>query len=112
MEQPSYVLLIACPDRVGLVHHITGVLFRHDLNITNNQEFVEYEHNRFFMRTSFSGAVDPEGLLQEIRQVLPPDAHVRLTRRLPKRVVVLANALKLVFDDKLFVSGNKTIIFD
>ncbi|MEO6758059.1 MAG: formyltetrahydrofolate deformylase [Saprospiraceae bacterium] len=89
MEQPSYVLLIACPDRVGLVHHITGVLFRHDLNITNNQEFVEYEHNRFFMRTSFSGAVDPAVLLQEIRQVVAPEAHVRLTRRLPKRVVVL-----------------------
>ena len=89
MEQPTYVLLIACADRVGLVHHITGVLYRHDLNIIGNQEFVEYEHNRFFMRTSFSGVADPEALLLEIRQVLPADASVQLNLKRPKKIVLL-----------------------
>lgn len=30
MEHPTYVLLIAGADRIGLVHHITGVLYRYD----------------------------------------------------------------------------------
>ena len=89
MEQPIYILLIDCADQTGLVHHITGVLYRNGLNVIGNQEFVEYEHNRFFMRTTFSGAVDPETLLLEMRQVLPVEANVLLSQKRRKKIVVL-----------------------
>jgi formyltetrahydrofolate deformylase len=89
MQLPTYVLLIDCPDQTGLVHHITGVLFRHGLNITGNQEFVEHEHNRFFMRTTFAGQVDKNGILSEIRGILPPESQVELAQKRRKKIVLL-----------------------
>ena len=50
-----HVLLVECPDQRGLVHEITGVLLRHQCNVTSNHEFVDVEANRFFMRTEFTG---------------------------------------------------------
>ena len=45
-QQPGYILLIDCPDQKGLVHQISGVLYRLGLNIIGNQEFVEHEEDR------------------------------------------------------------------
>ncbi len=89
MEQPIYVLLIDCPDQIGLVHNITGVLYRHGLNITGNQEFVEHEQERFFMRTTFSGLVEEAKLLEELREVLPANASVRFAPKRRKNIVLL-----------------------
>lgn len=89
MEQPTYVLLIDSPDRTGLVHHVTGVLYRQGLNIIGNQEFVEREHDRFFMRTTFAGTVDEAAVLTEIRGVLPPQSEVRLAPKRRKQIVLL-----------------------
>lgn len=88
--KPS-VLLVECPDRPGLVHAITGVLFRQGVNVVGNQEFVDRPSARFYMRTEFDGAVDATRLLSELRTVLPPGADVRLSHLEPKRVVVLAS---------------------
>jgi formyltetrahydrofolate deformylase len=85
------VLLVECPDRPGLVHSITGVLFRRGANIVGNQEFVDRVADRFFMRTEFEGGVDREKLLADLRAVLPEGAEVRLSDAEPKRVVVLAS---------------------
>ena len=49
------VLLVECRDIPGLVHAITGVLFKHGMNITMNQEFVDGGFGSFFMRTEFEG---------------------------------------------------------
>ncbi|MEY3240750.1 MAG: hypothetical protein RIR11_2188 [Bacteroidota bacterium] len=89
MEQPIYVLLIDCPDQKGLVHHISGVLYRLGLNIIGNQEFVEHEDNRFFMRTSFQGKIDKKEVIAEIRGFLPEGSSVTLVRHRPKNIVVL-----------------------
>jgi formyltetrahydrofolate deformylase len=89
MEQPASVLLIDCADQKGLVHNITGVLYRQNVNIIGNQEFVEREQERFFMRTTFSGQVDEARILEELRQVLPPDASVRLSSQQRKKIVLL-----------------------
>lgn len=85
------VLLVECPDRPGLVHSITGVLFRCGANIVGNQEFVDRVADRFFMRTEFEGGIDREGLLADLRALLPEGAEVRLSDSGPKRVVVLAS---------------------
>jgi len=87
----SRVLLVECADRPGLVHGITGVLFRRGLNIVGNQEFVDGESGRFFMRTEFDGAADASSLLDELRGVLSADALIRLSDLAPKRIVVLAS---------------------
>ena len=49
------LLLIECPDEVGLVHRITGVLYRAGFSIVSNHEFVDPSARHFFMRTAFIG---------------------------------------------------------
>lgn len=85
------VLLVECADRPGLVHAITGVLFRQGVNVVGNQEFVDRPLSRFFMRTEFDGAVNASELLAAVRAVLPEQAAIRLSHLEPKRVVVLAS---------------------
>lgn len=87
---PAHTLLVECADQAGLVHAITGVLFRHGANVVGNQEFVDRRAARFFMRTEFDGSLDAHRLVQEIRAVLPADALVRLANPGPRRIVVLA----------------------
>lgn len=86
----SHTLLINCPDRPGLVHHITGVVFRHQLNIICNSEFVERTCSYFFMRTEFSGAFDEGAMMSELKAILPADAVMSLSPRVKKNIVVLA----------------------
>jgi len=87
----TQVLLVESEDRRGLVHAVTGVLLRHGVNVVGNQEFVERDAARFFMRTEFDGAVEVGRIESEVRQVLPPSAKVRLSDLKPKRIVVLAS---------------------
>jgi len=88
---PNHVLLVECPDRRGLVHDITGVLLRHDCNVTSNHEFVDADANQFFMRTEFSGEVEPSAILQETRHLLPADGSARLAPQGKRRVVVFVS---------------------
>ncbi len=87
---PTHILLIDCPDETGLVHRITGVLYRQGGNIVSNSEFVDRDANHFFMRTEFSGDVDAAGLIRQLREALPAAAVIRLADDVPRRVVVLA----------------------
>ncbi|MCZ7647509.1 MAG: formyltetrahydrofolate deformylase [Planctomycetota bacterium] len=85
-----HILLVACPDRTGLVHAISGALFRQGVNIIRNQEFVDHEAGHFFMRTEFSGPFDEARARGELAQALPPGAEVRVATDAPKPIVVLA----------------------
>ena len=87
----AQVLLVECGDRPGLVHAITGVLFRRGLNVVGNEEFVDRDSARFFMRTEFDGEVDQTALVEEVRGQLPTGALVRISNLAPKRIVVLAS---------------------
>jgi formyltetrahydrofolate deformylase len=89
MSQAAYVLLIDCADQKGLVHKITGVLYSQEVNIIGNQEFVEREQDRFFMRTDFSGTIKNSALLEELRKVLPADANISLRPKSAKNIVLL-----------------------
>jgi formyltetrahydrofolate deformylase len=86
----AHLLLIQCPDERGLIYKITGVLYRHGLNILRNSEFVERDGNVFFMRTEFELApeVTAAALLQELQGLLPA-ADVRLTDNRRKNIVLL-----------------------
>jgi formyltetrahydrofolate deformylase len=83
------VLLVDCPDQRGLVHQITGVLARHGANILSNDEFVDGERGRFFMRTEFVGADDAAAVVRELEALLPQPATVRSGRSGDHRIVVL-----------------------
>jgi formyltetrahydrofolate deformylase len=90
-ETPEHVLLVDCPDRAGLVHAITGVLFRAGANVISNHEFVDAESQRFFMRTGCRGPLDAEACRSEIAGLLPAGASVRFRRATARRIVVLVS---------------------
>ncbi len=88
-RRKSKLLRISCQDATGLVHKVTGVLYRHQCNIVSNHEFVEPQTGRFFMRTGFEGQVDGDALRGEVAELLPAGAKVALTDSGKKRIVVL-----------------------
>ena len=49
----DFVLTIACPDRPGIVHAVTGWLLQHGGNIMESQQFDDVRENRFYMRIDF-----------------------------------------------------------
>ncbi len=89
MEKRARVL-IDCDDAKGLVYKISKVFYDRDLNIDNNREFVDKEHNRFFMRTVVTGLFEIDELLAELQAVAPKDAHIRVIEPKDKKIVILA----------------------
>jgi formyltetrahydrofolate deformylase len=89
--EAEHVLLVDCPDRPGLVHGITGVLFRAGANVISNHEFVDAETQRFFMRTGCRGALDGPAAARAIEALLPPGSRVQVRRVAPRRIVVLVS---------------------
>lgn len=47
-----YVLTLSCPDRVGIVHAVSGLLAEHHWNITESQQFGDRSTGQFFMRVA------------------------------------------------------------
>jgi formyltetrahydrofolate deformylase len=67
----DFVLILACPDRPGIVHAVSGFLVRHGGNILESQQFGDQLVGRFFMRIDFvvSGDVDAATLRQDFDAV-------------------------------------------
>lgn len=85
----NHILRIACSDEKGLVHKITGVLYKKSLNIVQNGEFVDHETGSFFMRTEFSGGADFKDILKRLKPQLPKDAMIELTKNRKKDIIIL-----------------------
>ncbi len=87
----TYILLINCCDEKGLVHRITGVLFRHGLNIVSNHEFVDRDTERFFMRTEFAGEFNRGRVEEELAALLPGGTRIVITPRRKKDIIVMVS---------------------
>lgn len=86
----NLLILIQCKDSVGLVTNITRVLAQHKLNIVAMREFVDETENKFFTRIACSGIIGYNSVLeQELVDVLPADASIRLVTQTEKNIAVL-----------------------
>lgn len=85
----SYVLTTQCEDDIGLIAKITGLCHQHNLNIIRNNEFVDKDAQRFFMRTAITGNPPPD-FLHQLCDVLPSGAKVALHGNEKTKVVLLA----------------------
>lgn len=86
----QYVLKIDCPDRKGLVHQISGVLFSFGLNMIENEEFVDHAHNHFFMRSEVVGKLKRAEVFEKLRVLLPDSACIQINEKKKKDIVILA----------------------
>lgn len=83
------ILLTDCPDEKGLISRITTLCSEHQLNILKNNEFVDHHHNRFFMRTEFSGQFDEAGFTAQLQSLMPEGGSYRLEDHGRKRIIIL-----------------------
>ena len=82
-------LLTDCPDSKGLIAQITNICHKHQLNIIKNNEFVDHQHARFFMRTEIEGYFNDQTLLADLDFSLPKGSNRTLISGQKKRIVIL-----------------------
>jgi formyltetrahydrofolate deformylase len=97
----DYTILIDCKDDKGLVFKITDLIYRHELNITSNLEFVDHESHHFFMRTVVHGQLNESEIHEELTTILPNNARIRISSSKKKRIVILATKEHHVLGDIL-----------
>lgn len=82
-------ILIDCHDQKGLVCKISQVFYEQNLNIESNQEFVDKEQGRFFMRSVVVGAIDLKKLENQLQACLPQNAQLKIIVPQKKNIVLL-----------------------
>jgi len=82
------LILIQCPDAVGLVALISNTVSIHRLNIVTMREYVDEEQKLFFVRIVCSGQPeDPARLYHDLEVRLPGTATIKIN---PPKVKSLA----------------------
>lgn len=100
----DHILTLSCPDKPGIVHAVTGLLAKHDLNILDLQQFSDPTSGKFFMRVHFGHAADTEHLqapLAELASELKMEYDVRPVSRKP-RVLLMVSKIGHCLNDLLF----------
>ncbi|MFB0954464.1 MAG: formyltetrahydrofolate deformylase, partial [Aeromonadaceae bacterium] len=106
------ILLTDCPDAKGLIAKITNICYKHQLNIIKNDEFVDHEQGRFFMRTELEGRFNDETLLADLDDALPEGSDRRVVPSGRKRLVVLVTKESHCLGDILMKSYSGALNVD
>lgn len=83
------ILRTICPDAKGLIAKITNICYKHQLNIVQNNEFVDHRTGRFFMRTELEGIFNDETLLADLDDALPSGSKRELNSSGRRRIVIM-----------------------
>lgn len=85
----EYVLKIDCHDEKGLIYRIADVVFKYQLNIIKNDEYVDSKKSKFFMRAVLSGDVQNSEFVGTLSAMLPNNAIISFTKKRAKNIVLL-----------------------
>ncbi|MBF6618540.1 MAG: formyltetrahydrofolate deformylase [Candidimonas sp.] len=102
----DYILTLSCPDRIGIVHNVTGWLLDQGGNIIDAQQFGDLETQRFFLRVHFAlpGPADIAALQASFASVAEDfgmDAHIYDAAR-KARLLILVSRQGHCLNDLLF----------
>ncbi|KAF2138925.1 uncharacterized protein K452DRAFT_310901 [Aplosporella prunicola CBS 121167] len=106
----DHILTLSCHDRPGIVHAVTGVLAKNNLNILDSQQFFDPTSERFFMRVHFGGHDEASakldtaqltGLFAEPVADLKLDLQLRPVAKKP-RVLIMVSKIGHCLNDLLF----------
>ncbi|OHE06954.1 MAG: formyltetrahydrofolate deformylase, partial [Sulfurimonas sp. RIFCSPLOWO2_12_FULL_34_6] len=86
----QYRVLIDANDEKGLVHKVSTVFYKNDLNILTNSEFVDKENNKFFMRSVVDGNIELNKLYELLSDVLPSNANIEVIAPKNKNIIIMA----------------------
>ena len=99
------VLRTICPDAKGLIAKITNICYKHQLNIVQNNEFVDHHTGRFFMRTELEGIFNDETLLADLDGALPAGSKRELNTSGRRRIVIMVTKEAHCLGDLLMKSA-------
>lgn len=103
------VILIQCKDKVGLVGAISTELAKQGYNIIAMREHVDTNDNRFFVRIVIEGKADFLLLENQLRNILPDDAAIKVNPQPEKKVIVLVTKDYHCLSDILIRNHFKTL---
>lgn len=83
------ILCTICPDATGLIAKITTICYQHQLNIIQNNEFVDHLTGLFFMRTELEGIFDDAALLTDLDNTLAKSTFHQLYNTERRRIVIM-----------------------
>lgn len=66
MPNDIFRLVLSCPDRPGIVAHVSTLLFNHGGNILEARQFEDAETDKFFMRVEFHCPGDIDALRSDL----------------------------------------------
>jgi formyltetrahydrofolate deformylase len=68
-----FVLTLSCPDRLGLVHSVSGFLMQRDCNIEEAAQYNDHGTGLFFMRVQFAAkAISADDLRSQLAEFAAP----------------------------------------
>ncbi len=85
----NYILKIDCPDEKGLIYRIADVVFKYQLNIIKNDEFVDRENGKFFMRAELSGEADLGAFKGTLQAMLPAKSNIHVVEERKKDIILM-----------------------
>ncbi len=85
----QYRVLIEAKDEKGLVYKIASIFYNHQLNIMSNNEFVDKDNEKFFMRSVVEGVVDAAELKHEIQAILPKESTIQIVKPGKKNIILM-----------------------
>ena len=86
----KYRVLIDANDEKGIVHKVSSIFYNYDLNILSNNEFVDKENNKFFMRSVVDGDVNLSDLKNSIIDILPDSSCIEVIEPKKKNIILMA----------------------
>lgn len=86
----QYRVLIDANDEKGLVYKISSVFYENNLNVLTNNEFVDKENNKFFMRSVVDGDINPQELQKLLTHILPEKSNVEVIEPKKKNIIIMA----------------------
>ncbi|MCT8341595.1 MULTISPECIES: formyltetrahydrofolate deformylase [Photorhabdus] len=99
------ILRTICPDAKGLIAKITNICYKHQLNIVQNNEFVDHRTGRFFMRTELEGIFNDETFLADLDDALPVGSQRELNSSGRRRIVIMVTKEAHCLGDLLMKSA-------
>ena len=102
---PVYILTLSCPDRLGLVHAVSGFLLERGGNIEEAAQYNDQDTGLFFMRVQFACAqLTHEDLTLQLKAFAQPfEMQWRLhARAQPMRTVIMVSKEGHCLNDLLF----------
>ncbi|MDR0762209.1 MAG: formyltetrahydrofolate deformylase [Campylobacteraceae bacterium] len=97
----QYILKIDCQDEKGLIYRVADAVFKYKLNIVKNDEFVDKEHGKFFMRAELSGTINESEFLGTLEALLPNGANIYIGLKDKKNIILMGTKESHVLGDIL-----------